>query len=84
VPRAVRLQGVGKSTIMARYTAAAPPTSPTIGVEFGTRATDVVHPETGTRRIKAQIWDTAGQERYQASATSSSSSSSSPPPLVFV
>jgi len=55
--------GVGKSCLLHRFTEQKfiQDSPHTIGVEFGTRITEVLE-----KKIKLQIWDTAGQERFRA------------------
>ncbi len=56
--------GVGKSNLVARYTANSFDTGSksTIGVEFDNHDVRV---DDGAR-VRAQVWDTAGQERFRA------------------
>ena len=57
-------QGVGKTSLILRYTKGAFNTAPaTIGSSLHTRK--LVH--SGVR-VKLQIWDTAGQERFRSMA----------------
>jgi len=59
--------GVGKTSILLRYTDLKYPEShvPTIGVEF-----KIKHLQINEKRVKLQMWDTAGQERFHSLATS--------------
>jgi len=54
--------GVGKSSIVARYTddVFIEEMSATIGVDFRVKTVNV-----GEKRVKLTIWDTAGQERFR-------------------
>lgn len=56
--------GVGKSSIVSKYTKGIFPSSPmpTIAIEFTTK---IIQLKEGGY-IKAQIWDTAGQEKYRS------------------
>ena len=61
--------GVGKSSLLRRYTAGTFDSSfeqSTIGVEFGCR----LHTSSSGQTFKLMIWDTAGQELYRSVAKS--------------
>ena len=55
--------GVGKSSIVSRYTdnKFSLFLINTVGVDFKSKTIDI-----GTKKIRQQIWDTSGQERYKA------------------
>lgn len=55
--------GVGKTSIISRFTRNKfnPDSSPTIGVEFATKALKI-----DDQNVKTQLWDTGGQERFRA------------------
>jgi len=57
--------GVGKSSILIRFTDSRFLTNPdpTLGVEFGSK---LVHLADEDKTIKVQIWDTAGSEQFRS------------------